>query len=229
VRGEHRDVRVALAQQRRLFADAADPHLHLDRAGDGRVLGQDLLHQAGVAVRLHRQHQAWAAGSLTGANKGIGLEIVKQLIAKGIDVYLGARDAERGAKAAADAGAKFVQLDVTDPVSIARVRLDHLDVLVNNAGITRGSFGPEKIRPVSLAYVPSKTAVNAVTVQYAKLLRDTPIKVNAVCPGYCATDLNNHQGYRTPAQGARIAVELATLGDDGSTGGFYDDDGEVAW
>lgn len=215
---------------------------------------------------------------VTGANKGIGLEIVKQLLAKGIHVYLGARDVERGEKAAADTGARFVQLDVTDPESVRRAAgvLDRLDVLINNAGITGGSFGPEKIRqvfdtnvfgvvtvtdamlallrqsargrivnmsssvgtlngmldsplPVSFAYVPSKTALNAVTVQYAKLLRDTPIKVNAACPGYCATDLNNHQGYRTPAQGATIAVELATLGDDGPTGGFYDDNGPVAW
>ena len=68
-----------------------------------------------------------------------------------------------------------------------------------------------------------------MTVTYAKALKDTPIKVNVVCPGYCATDLNHHRGFRTPAQGARIAVEMATLGDDGPTGGFYDDDGVVAW
>jgi NAD(P)-dependent dehydrogenase (short-subunit alcohol dehydrogenase family) len=87
---------------------------------------------------------------VTGANKGIGFEIVKQLIAEGVDVYLGARDVERGEKAAADAGARFVQLDVTDPESVRRAAasLGRLDVLVNNAGITGGSWGPENIREV---------------------------------------------------------------------------------
>jgi NAD(P)-dependent dehydrogenase (short-subunit alcohol dehydrogenase family) len=215
---------------------------------------------------------------VTGANKGIGLEIVKKLLAKGFDVHLAARDRERGEKAAADTGARFVRLDVTDAASVraAAASIDHLDVLINNAAITGGSFGPEKVRevfetnvfgvitvtetflpllrrsehgrivnmssgvgtltgmldnpmPVSFAYVPSKTALNAVTVQYAKSLKDTGIKVNAGCPGYCATDLNNHSGYRTAAQGADIAVTLATLDDDGPTGGFYNDDGVVAW
>jgi NAD(P)-dependent dehydrogenase (short-subunit alcohol dehydrogenase family) len=81
--------------------------------------------------------------------------------------------------------------------------------------------------PPSLAYLPSKTALNAVTVQYAKA--EPAIKVNAGCPGYCATDLNGHRGTRTAAQGATIAVTLATLGDDGPTGGFNDDSGVVAW
>ena len=57
---------------------------------------------------------------VTGANKGIGLEIVKQLLDKGVTVYLGARDPERGEKAAADTGARFVQIDVTDPESVRR-------------------------------------------------------------------------------------------------------------
>src|SRR4051794_41929275 len=77
---------------------------------------------------------------VTGANKGIGLEIVKQLLATGFDVYLGARDVERGEKAAADTGARFVQLDVTDPESVRRAAasIEHLDVLVNNAGVIGG-------------------------------------------------------------------------------------------
>jgi NAD(P)-dependent dehydrogenase (short-subunit alcohol dehydrogenase family) len=210
---------------------------------------------------------------VTGANKGIGLEIVKQLIAEGMDVYLGARDVERGEKAAADTGARFVQIDVTDPASVASAaeKLDRLDVLVNNAAISQGEirevfdtnvFGVITVTdamlpllrqskqgrivnmsssvgslagmvdspsPTSFSYVPSKTALNAVTLQYVRVLKDTSIKVNAACPGYCRTDLNHNTGYRTPAQGAAIAVRLATLGDDGPTGGFYDDEGVVAW
>jgi Dehydrogenases with different specificities (related to short-chain alcohol dehydrogenases) len=80
-----------------------------------------------------------------------------------------------------------------------------------------------------LAYNSSKAAVNRITVQYAAALRDTPIKVNAACPGFCATDMNGHRGHRTPAQGAAIAVRLATLPPDGPTGGFFEDDGPVPW
>jgi NAD(P)-dependent dehydrogenase (short-subunit alcohol dehydrogenase family) len=81
----------------------------------------------------------------------------------------------------------------------------------------------------ALAYCSSKTAVNGVTVAFAKELKDTPIKVNAADPGYCATDLNGHSGPRTAAQGAEIAVRLATLPADGPTGGFFDENGSVPW
>lgn len=55
------------------------------------------------------------------------------------------------------------------------------------------------------------------------------ILVNAVCPGFVATDLNNHRGVRTPAEGARSAVRMATIAADGPTGTFTDDAGPVAW
>jgi NAD(P)-dependent dehydrogenase (short-subunit alcohol dehydrogenase family) len=83
--------------------------------------------------------------------------------------------------------------------------------------------------PISAAYSASKTFLNAVTVQYVKELRDTNILINAACPGFTATDLNGFRGVRTPAQGAAIAVRLATLPDDGPTGGFFDDAGVVPW
>ncbi|GAA4055946.1 SDR family oxidoreductase [Actinomadura miaoliensis] len=83
--------------------------------------------------------------------------------------------------------------------------------------------------PISVAYAPSKTFLNAVTLQYAKELRDTGILINAACPGFCATDLNGFRGVRTPEQGAAIAIRLATLLDDGPTGGFFDDAGVVPW
>lgn len=68
-----------------------------------------------------------------------------------------------------------------------------------------------------------------MTVAYATELRDTAIKVNAADPGYCATDLNGHSGYRTAEQGANAAVRLATLDGDGPTGRFFDEDGVVPW
>ncbi|MGK5680258.1 SDR family NAD(P)-dependent oxidoreductase [Actinoplanes sp. URMC 104] len=78
---------------------------------------------------------------ITGANKGIGYETARQLQELGHTVYLGARDTERGEKAAAELGARFVQLDVTDDTSVTRAlaAIDaaegRLDVLVHNAGI----------------------------------------------------------------------------------------------
>jgi NAD(P)-dependent dehydrogenase (short-subunit alcohol dehydrogenase family) len=80
-----------------------------------------------------------------------------------------------------------------------------------------------------LAYNSSKTALNALTVQLAAELRDTPVKVNAADPGYTATDMNQHQGRRTVEQGATAAVRLATLPPGGPTGGFFDEDGPVPW
>ena len=72
--------------------------------------------------------------------------------------------------------------------------------------------------PASVAYPASKAALNMVTAMYAKELRDTTAKVNAANPGYCATDLNRHSGFRTAAEGAAVSVHLATLPDDGPTG-----------
>jgi NAD(P)-dependent dehydrogenase (short-subunit alcohol dehydrogenase family) len=83
--------------------------------------------------------------------------------------------------------------------------------------------------PISAAYSPSKSFLNAVTVQYAKELADTNILVNAGCPGFVATDLNGFRGHRTPEQGAAVFVRLATLPDDGGSGGFYDDGGVIPW
>ncbi|WP_406107454.1 SDR family oxidoreductase [Micromonospora globbae] len=73
----------------------------------------------------------------------------------------------------------------------------------------------------SVPYPSSKAALNMVTAMYAKELRDTPIKVNAANPGYCATDLNGRSGFRSPAQGAEVSVHLATLPPDGPTGTLW--------
>ena len=83
--------------------------------------------------------------------------------------------------------------------------------------------------PFMLPYPTSKSALNAVTVQYARELGKQGIKVNAVCPGYCATDLNNFTGPRTSAQGAEIAVTMALIDADGPNGGFFDEAGPIAW
>lgn len=79
----------------------------------------------------------------------------------------------------------------------------------------------------TLAYGSSKTAVVAITVQYAKALPE--FRVNAVDPGYTATDLNGHSGTQTVAEGTDAIVALATIGPDGPTGGFFDRNGRVPW
>lgn len=80
-----------------------------------------------------------------------------------------------------------------------------------------------------VAYGPSKSALNAITVAFAQELTDTNIKVNAVCPGHTATDLNGHSGARTVDEAAKHPVRLALIGDDGPTGTFSNDAGTVAW
>lgn len=79
----------------------------------------------------------------------------------------------------------------------------------------------------SLVYPSSKAALNMVATQYAKGLPD--IRVNAVDPGYTATDLNGHRGTKTVAEGARVVVQLATAPAGGPTGGFFDQDGPIPW
>ncbi|GID29381.1 SDR family oxidoreductase [Paractinoplanes brasiliensis] len=95
--------------------------------------------------------------------------------------------------------------------------------------LTLQSANTDATGPISAAYAPSKSFLNAVTIQYAKELGDTNILINLGCPGFVATDLNGFRGYRTPEQGARIAIHLATLPDDGPTGGYFDDNGPIAW
>ena len=232
---------------------------------------------------------------VTGANKGIGLEIARQLARLGYTVLVGARDEQRGQTAAQQLQAEgldtpFLPLDVTDQKSIdaAAQAIEHhygrLDVLVNNAAIAVENAPPSQLdlailrrtyetnvfgvfavtkallpllrkaeagrivnmssgaglpaltsspewKPEwnTLAYNSSKSAVNAITVEFATELRSTPIKVNAVNPGYVATDLNQHRGDRSVQQGAIAPVRLATLPADGPTGGFFDENGMVPW
>jgi NAD(P)-dependent dehydrogenase (short-subunit alcohol dehydrogenase family) len=230
---------------------------------------------------------------ITGANKGLGFETARRLIAAGHTVYIGSRDAERGRRAAEQLGARMILLDVTDDESVAAAAKTieangGLDVLVNNAGIegyapdgsvigaaevTADSmrtlfetnvFGVVRVThaflpllqrsaaPVvvnvssglasmsrvtnpggpgyaypGVAYPASKAAVNMITVQYAKAFPS--IRINAVEPGYTATDLNRHAGTQTVEQGAEIIVRMAQTGPDGPTGGYFDAAGPLPW
>lgn len=88
---------------------------------------------------------------------------------------------------------------------------------------------PESKSLLALAYNSSKSAVNMLTVQFAKELKNTPIKINAACPGYTATDLNGFKGTRTVQQASVVIVRLATLDENGPTGGYFDETGVVPW
>jgi NAD(P)-dependent dehydrogenase (short-subunit alcohol dehydrogenase family) len=147
---------------------------------------------------------------ITGANKGIGKEIARQLAGAGLTVYVGSRDAERGQRAVDEIGgdARPLVLDVTDETTIN-----------------------EAARQIA-AYRSSKTALNALTVFYAHSLADDKIKVNAHAPGLRRTDLNAGASGSDgdPAEGAAGAVRLALLPDDGPSGEFFNWDGTpVPW
>jgi NAD(P)-dependent dehydrogenase (short-subunit alcohol dehydrogenase family) len=86
--------------------------------------------------------------------------------------------------------------------------------------------GPVHFYP-GVAYPASKTAVNTITVQYAKAF--PAVRINAVDPGYTATDLNGRTGTQTVEEGARIIVRMAQIGPDGPTGGHFTANGPVAW
>ena len=230
---------------------------------------------------------------VTGANRGMGLEIVRQLSRLGLIAVLAARDLEKGKVAAATLAAEefyvpVVALDVTDADSIraavAEVRglFGRIDVLVNNAAILKEGLLPEDTsvldvsgdlvnltfltntvgplrmiqatvpgmrergygRIVNLssgagqlaemgsgfpAYRLSKSALNALTRITAAELGAHEIKINSVCPGWVRTDMGGPHATRTVEHGAETAVWLATLPEDGPTGGFFRDMKPIPW
>jgi NAD(P)-dependent dehydrogenase (short-subunit alcohol dehydrogenase family) len=83
-------------------------------------------------------------------------------------------------------------------------------------------------------YHPSKVALNMYTIVLAYELRDTPFKVNAVDPGFIATDFNQHRGTGTVEEAGKRLVKYAMIGADGPTGKFFSEDhnpetGEIPW
>jgi NAD(P)-dependent dehydrogenase (short-subunit alcohol dehydrogenase family) len=78
-----------------------------------------------------------------------------------------------------------------------------------------------------VAYPASKAAVNMLTVQYAKAFPE--MRINAVEPGFTATDLNGRTGTQTVEEGAEIIVRMAQVGPDGPTGGYFDAAGPLPW
>ncbi len=235
---------------------------------------------------------------VTGANRGLGLAICRQLAQKGIAVNLAARDPDTGRAACSQLKREGIrvghtlQLDVTEEDSI-RSAIDEikkifgrLDILVNNAGIvvddkatildmkadmlqmtlqtnfygplalcqscipimrachygrivnissTLGSladitdFGSPYSGSQTPAYRLSKTMLNGLTALIAREVKDDNILVNSVCPGWIRTDMGGNQAPLSPEEGADTPVWLATLPDDGPSGGFFRDRERIAW
>jgi NAD(P)-dependent dehydrogenase (short-subunit alcohol dehydrogenase family) len=228
---------------------------------------------------------------ITGANKGLGFEMARQLGQAGVTVLMAARDAEKGQPAAEalraeGLDARFLKLDVTNSADHAAARkfiqetFGRLDILINNAGISvRGPeiekpsttpagalhrtfetnfFAPialtQALLPLlikspagrivnmssilgsqtlhadpespiynfkSLSYDASKTALNSFTIHLAHELKDTRVKVNSAHPGWVKTDMGGEAAPLEIPAGAKTGVELALLGDDGPTGGYF--------
>ena len=135
-----------------------------------------------------------------------------------------------------DAAQMFRSVYDTNVFSVVTVTNAFLPLLqsapagrIVNVSSSMGSLGTNYFRLELAPYSSSKTALNAITLHYAKDLANTKIKINLICPGYCATDMNNHKGVRSAAQGAEIAIKMATLPDDGPTGSYSDHNGSLPW
>jgi len=225
---------------------------------------------------------------VTGANRGIGLEVCRQLAKNGFTVILGSRDLNKGqdaARALSNEGLTVLplQLDVTDQASVdaaeswVEIKFKVLDVLINNAAIlyddwqraagadldvVREAFETNTLgawrmcnaflpllrlsnyaRIVNVsseagsltnmgggtpAYTLSKVGLNALTRMLAKELKTSRILVNAVCPGWVATDMGGSGG-RPVEDGAAGIVWAASLPDTGPTGGFFRDGKPLSW
>ncbi len=238
---------------------------------------------------------------ITGANRGIGFEIARQLAESGVRVLLTGRNHEATVDAAiklqnADLDVEAVTLDVTQVDSIYAAvekiskKYGYLDILVNNAGIRIEEYGKQPSEQslqkwretfntnlfgaveVTIAFLPlirkstagrivnvssllaslsthsnsnsytysptfkslpaysaSKSGINSWTLHLAYELRDTPIKVNAVHPGYTKTDMNEGQGDQDIIMGAKTSVRMALLDNEGPSGSYVHMEKNLPW
>jgi NAD(P)-dependent dehydrogenase (short-subunit alcohol dehydrogenase family) len=244
-------------------------------------------------------NQLTSIALVTGANKGLGKEVARQLARRGFRVYIGSRDQARGEQAVRELAAPGlelipVQLDVTSDESVAALaehfsrELKHVDVLINNAGIPvsrpaleitvaemrqtyeTNVFGAVRMIQAMLPFLQGSQHPHCQRGEYSGVSRsgqrpkfhvqprrhnsclciiqgrgvdaDHTIRkcVQANGDSFTYQDQHSHsrfhcdgsepiQGYSDRTGGVRIVIELATLEDDGPTGGFFNDAGPLPW
>jgi len=234
-------------------------------------------------------HSGTRVALVTGANRGLGVETSRQLLARGLSVVLAGRDEDALARAAASLGqpedrVMIARMDVTNAAGMKDARqaiesrFGGVDVLINNAAVLLSEnddvlsippeayrrtfdtnvfgvievcrvFAPEMARAgygrivnvssgagqlatmstYAPAYSISKTALNAFTRILAQTYRTRGVLVNAADPGWVRTDMGGPSAPRSPAEGADTIVWLATLPEDGPTGGFFRDRRAIEW
>jgi len=156
---------------------------------------------------------------ITGANKGIGFETARQLLELGHVVYIGARDVERGKKAAEALGAQFVQLDVTDEASVssALAAIDsaegRLDVLVNNAGILGSEVinGPEALRVFDTNTVGVVRVTEAALPLLRKSSNPTVVNVSSSLGSFWAVNNPDRPEFNVPLALYSASKSAATM------------------
>lgn len=226
---------------------------------------------------------------VTGGNRGIGLELCRQLGRQRVRVILGSRDSAKGIAAAAELKANDLpvesrQLDVANAQSIRecmnwmRREVGRLDILINNAGIMvddddadpleeleivrdtmqTNVYGPMLLSRLAIpimktrrhgrivnlssgmgslsemgagyiAYRLSKAGLNVVTRVLAAETEGMGILVNSVDPGWARTAMGGRGATRSVEKSAETPIWLATLPDNGPTGGFFRDRRAIAW